>query len=144
MASPALPEVLAVEAVAGGQHSDRLGQDAQVEPEGPMLDVPDVQLDPLGPSQRGPAVDLRPSGDAGLDGEPPALALGVAVDLLLDGRAGADECHLAADDVDQVRELVEREAAQDPAYARDPGVALDDVDARAHGLGAAHHRAQLE
>ena len=40
-------------------------------------------------------------------------------------RSRADEAHLALDDVDDLRDLVEREAAQEPADARDPRVVAD-------------------
>ena len=80
----------------------------------------------------------------GLDRQAPALALGVAVDLDLDRRARADDRHLAAQHVDEVRQLVERRAAQQAPDARDPRVALVDGQAGAHVLGAGDHRAQLE
>ena len=73
----------------------------------------------------------------GLDLQPAALALGVLVDLHLDRRARADDRHLAAQDVDQVRQLVERGAAQERADARDARVALVDRQAGADVLGAA-------
>src|SRR4051812_8874086 len=76
----------AVEPAAGDDHARGQPQDAQVERRGLLLDVPEVELDALGPRQRRAALDLRPAGDAGADGQAPALALGVAVDLHLDGR----------------------------------------------------------
>ena len=75
--------------------------------------------------------------------EPHPLALAVAVDLHLHGRPRADQRHLAAQHVHQVRQLVERRAPQPRAEPRDPVVALVDREALAHPLGAAHHRAQL-
>ena len=80
----------------------------------------------------------------GPDREPAALALGVLVDLDLDRRPRADERHLAAQDVDEVRQLVDRRAPQERADARDPRVALVDGQPGAHVLGAGDHRAQLE
>ena len=79
----------------------------------------------------------------GLDLEPAALARGVVVDLVLDRRPRADDRHLAAQDVDQVRQLVEREAAQQAADAGDARIALEHVDAGAHRRRAGDHRAQL-
>ena len=68
-----------------------------------------------GHGQRGAALDLGPAGDARPHLEPAPLALGVAVDLLLHGRARADDRHLALEHVDEVGQLVEREAAQQRA-----------------------------
>ncbi len=129
---PALAQVVAVEAVPRGEHARRARQDPDVEPQRAVLDVPDVELDPLRPRQRGAAVDLGPARDAGLHVEPAALALGVTVDLLLDRRARAHDRELSAQHVDQVRQLVEREAPQQAAAARDARVALEHVDAGAH------------
>ena len=71
----------AVEPVAGDRHAGAEREDAQVEPQRRVLEVPEVELDPLGPGQRRAAVDLRPAGEARARVQPPALAVGVAVDL---------------------------------------------------------------
>ncbi len=126
------------------QHRDGAQQDAQVERERAVLDVPDVELDPLGPRERGAAVDLRPARQPGLDLEPAALALGVALDLVGERRARADEAHLAAQHVPQLGQLVDRGLAQQVADARDARVALVDRVARALGVGVDDHRAQLQ
>ena len=42
-------------------------QDLQVQPEGPVIHVPDIQAELFFPGQGVAAVDLRPAGDAGLD-----------------------------------------------------------------------------
>ena len=97
-----------------------------------------------GPGQRRAAVDLRPAGDAGLEREAAALAVGVLRDLDRDRRARADDRHLALEDVDEVGQLVDRGAAQQRADAGDPAVAVVDGQPRAHLLGAGDHRAQLE
>ena len=132
-----------VDAFAAEHHPNGPGQDPQIERQRPVLDVPQVELDPLGPRQRRAAVDLRPPGDPRLDGEPATLALGVLLDLDRERRARADDRHLAADHVPQVRKLVERVAAQEVAEARDPRVALGDGEAGAREFGAVDHRPQL-
>ena len=71
-------------------------------------------------------MDLRPAGDPGQHLEPAALALGVALDLVAERRARPDQAHVAADDVPQLRQLVERGAAQKGTDPRDPAVALLD------------------
>ena len=79
---------------------------------------------------------LRPAGDARLDRQPPELARRVLRDLRLHGRARADQAHVAAQHVDQVRQLVQREAPQQRADARDARIALVDRQPRSHALGA--------
>ena len=58
---PPAARLAAVEPVAGHGHARRRDEDAQVQPQRRVLDVPEVELDPLGPGQRGAAVDLRPA-----------------------------------------------------------------------------------
>src|SRR5215211_4445932 len=101
-----------VQAVAGDQQAQGPREDAQVEAGRAMLDVPDVQLDPLLPGDPGAAVDLSPSRDAGRHVQPAALMGRVQLDLRLQGRARADDGQVAAEDVEEVRQLVEREPAQ--------------------------------
>ena len=59
-------------------------------------------------------------------------------------RARADDRHLAAEHVDEVGQLVERRAAQQPPDPGDARVAGVDREAGADVLGAGDHRAQLE
>ena len=109
-----------------------------------MVDVPDVEFDALGPRQAGPAVDLRPAGDAGRDVETPRLMGRVLVDLIAQRRPGADEAHLADEDVPELRQLVDRRLAQQLTDLQDARVAGVDGEARALRLGVHDHRAQLE
>jgi hypothetical protein len=109
-----------------------------------VLDVPEVELDALRPRQRRAAVDLRPPGDPRLHREAPALTLGVLLDLDRDRRPRPDQRHLAAHDVNQVRQLVDREAPQQRADARDPRIVLRDRQPGADRLGVGDHRAQLD
>ena len=109
-----------------------------------MLDVPDVELDPVRPRQRRATVNLRPAGQARPDVEPLALPLGVRLDLVAQRRPRPDQAHLAAHDVPELRQLVDRGAAKDPADARDPAVARVDGVAGTLVLGVDDHRAELE
>ena len=97
----------------------------------------------------GQGSDARPltcaqPGQPGADREPLALAVRVGVDLGLQRRARPDQRHLAAQHVDQVRQLVDRRAPQERADAGDPRVALVDRHPGADVLGAGDHRAQLD
>src|ERR687887_2433174 len=122
----------------------RAREDLQVDPGGAVVDVPAVELDPVLPRQLRATVDLRPARQARLDLEPAALSRRVALDLVGKRRARADQAHLPAQDVPELRDLVEREAAQKAADARDPRVALVDRPAGPLRLGADDHRPQLE
>src|SRR4051812_34067014 len=133
-------------ALVGAPEQRERGQreDLQVEPRGAVLDVPEVELDALLPREGGTAVHLRPAGQARLHVEAVALALVVAVDLVAERRSRADEAHLAAEDVPELRQLVDREAAEYPSGACDPRIALRDRVAGALGLRADDHRSQLQ
>src|SRR5947208_300322 len=109
-----------------------------------MLDVPDIELDPLLPGKARAAVDLGPAGDARLDVEPAALAVVVALDLVGERRPRADHAHLAPQHVPELRELVERQAAQDAPHARDARIPLVDGQPGSLALGADDHGAQLD
>ena len=81
MASPS-SALAAVDDTRAQQHRDGAQEDAQVERQRAVLDVPDVELDALGPRERRAAVDLRPAGQARPDLEPAALAVRVVLDLV--------------------------------------------------------------
>src|SRR3990172_7897229 len=108
------------------EHADeRQADDLEVEPERPALDVLDVVLDAL--LERGvpaQAVDLRPAGEAGLDLVPQHVARHGPPEPLHEHRPlgpRPDDAHLAAEDVDELRQLVEAEAPGKGADRRGPG-----------------------
>src|SRR5438094_653777 len=129
---------------AAEEGARRAQQDLQVDERRPVLDVPQVELDPLGPGEPRPAVDLRPARDARPDVEPVTLPLVVLVDLITERRPRPDDRHVAAHNVPELWQLVQRQPAQDPAGTRDPRVAAVDRVPGAEPLGADDHRAQLE
>ena len=59
----------------------------EIEPEGSMIDVPDVVLEARFPVERIAAVDLRPSREAGPHVVPPSLHRGVELEILHQERA---------------------------------------------------------
>src|SRR4029079_19805690 len=89
----------------------RLGEghpdDPRVERERPVVDVPGVEPEALLPGDLVAAHHLRPAGDPGLDGQAPPVLRLVVRDLLDEIRARADEAHLAAQHVPELRQLVE-------------------------------------
>ena len=106
------------ESAAATEHGrDRLEQDRQVEPDRPALEVEEVEPHEV------VEVELRAARDLPQPGQPrqhevallvPVLEL---VEVALRQRARADERHPALDDVEQLRQLVERVAPQEPADA---------------------------
>src|SRR5262249_31401422 len=113
---------------APAELAERAPEDLQVEPEGPVVEVPEVQVDSLRPADRLAPVHLRPAGDARLDRQAAAVVVGVAGDLLDEIRARPDEAHLAAQHVPELRQLIEAGAAEESAGARDAWVVLDDAE----------------
>ena len=87
----------------------------------PVLDVVEVVLDAL--LERGvaaPAVDLRPAGDAGLHLVAQHVLRNAVLELLDEERPlrpRADERHVAAEHVPELRQLVEVRAAQEACRA---------------------------
>src|SRR5262245_40469022 len=110
----------------GEQRQRRADEDLEVEPGRAMVDVPDVELDPLLPWQRRPTVHLRPARQARPHLEAAPLALRVRVHLVAESRAGADQAHLAAEHIPELRQLVERRPPEQAADPRDAAVPLVD------------------
>ena len=104
----------------------RLEQDLDVERQRPRLHVEQVVLGALDdaglPAQ---AVDLRPAGHARLFHVALAVARHQVGELRHELRPlgpRADQAHLADEHVDQLRELVQAEAADEPAQPRAPRI----------------------
>ena len=63
-------------------------------------------------------------GDAGFERQDAPLAGGVFLDVTGDLGAGADEAHLANEDIPELRQFIELEFAEEPAQAGDARVAV--------------------
>ena len=103
------------------------------------------------------AEHLPETGHAGLEVEAPARPAVDVMVLLGDERARTDQAHLATEHVEQLRELVQRSAAQEASDAGDARVVLDLEhplvaasvlvqvrDLVLAPLGVGDHRAELE
>src|SRR5262249_29630194 len=88
------------------------GQDQPVTTERPVVHVSEVEAYRVLPRQVRPSRDLPETGDAGLDLQPPHHVGLVARALVRKRWTGADQSHLAANDVEQLRQLVERVPTQ--------------------------------
>src|SRR4051812_16827288 len=139
---------VALKSVAAVQPADeRQPHDLQIERDGPVLDVIEVVLDPL--LERGiaaPAVDLRPAGDAGLDLVAQHVLRNAVLELLDEiGALGprADDRHIAAEDVPELRQFVEVKPAEPLADRRAARVVVARPDRAGLVLGPLVHRAEF-
>ena len=89
-------------------------EDFEVEPQGCVFDVPRIEFEFFVPGEAVSAVDLRPSGDAGHDPLAAFLIVIIAIEVLHEEGAGADEAHVAFENVEERREFVEGESATRP------------------------------
>src|SRR3712207_1647163 len=116
-------------------------EDHQVQGEGPVLHVAHVQLHGLVPAQVRATADLPQAGDPGLDEEPAVHVRPVLLDLPVDVRPRPDERHLALEDVDELRELVERVPAEEAAHGGDARVL---VQLELHGVALVERHEGIE
>ncbi|MDB4917876.1 MAG: hypothetical protein JWM95_5520 [Gemmatimonadetes bacterium] len=77
-----------------------------------MIHVPDVIREPAPPVQRVSAMDLRPARDAGSYAVPPGLVGGVQRQIFHQQWPRAHETHVSDEYVEQLRQLIETEAAK--------------------------------
>lgn len=109
----------------GQYNPHRAEHDRQVEPDGQVFDVVEVVFEFFhGVFDAGGValLDLGPAGDAGFDSVAPLIKGDLALKLLykldLFG-TGTDDAHVALQNIPQLRQLVQAEAAQDTAHGSD-------------------------
>ena len=123
-------------------------QDAQVEPGGPMGDVVKVVLDPFAErSVAAPAVDLGPTRDSGFDAVPGHVVgdrLGEFLDEDRPFGTRADQAHVAHQDVEELRQLVQASAAEKGPETGAARVVFLSPDGPGLLLGIDAHAAELE
>src|SRR5262249_9641766 len=99
--------------------------DLQVQPGRPVFDVVNIELHHLLEREAIAAADLGQAGQSRLYVAPFAVPGFVAFNLVWDGRSRADQRHLALEDVEELREFVDAQAAKEGADAREPA-AVDE------------------
>ena len=117
--------MISICALAEGDGFDGLEQVHEVDPDRPVADVPGVHGDALFVSGVAAAAGLPHAGDAGQDHAVLAEVVAVALDFLGDDWAWADEAHVAADDVPELRQLVEAGLPEEGAEFGDARVVLE-------------------
>ena len=130
-----------VDTAAAQHHADGAGEDAHVEGERRVVDVPDVHGQPFVPRRRVATVHLGPPGDAGPDLQPAGLGVVVPREVRHRKGPGADEGHVAAHHVDERRQLVEARRPQHPADAGQARRVVLRTDLVGPGRS---HRAELD
>ena len=95
----------------------RLPEDLEIEGERPVLHVAKVEPHGILSAQVGSSVDLPESCQAGLDDQPAANVIAVLRDLRGQWRPGPHQGHLAEQDIEELRKLIQRPAPQPPPVA---------------------------
>src|SRR5581483_12491340 len=91
--------------------------------------------------ERVPSAHLREAGDAGLHLVATRLLGRVAAEILRQQRPRADEGHVAAQHVPELRQLVEARGTEEPSQRREPRLVRVDAELRRVGRT---HRPELE
>jgi hypothetical protein len=125
------PSLRAFSEEHGGDGSQ---EDDEVEPERPVVDVAEVHLDPLLEAGDGVAATCLPfAGDAGFDAEAAAVGdFGKGLDLVERQWARTDEAHVAFDDIEKLRQLIDAEFAQKFAEGENARIAVELEDRSVH------------
>src|SRR5205807_3758964 len=95
-----------------------------VAPKRPVGDVEVVQRHHFGEGDLASSEHLPEPCDPGSESEATAVPSDDVLVLIEDQRAWADQAHLVAEHVEQLRQLVQRPRAQESAERRDSGVGL--------------------
>src|SRR5579872_182404 len=126
MASPArFPIAVSVTAACGDNDPHRAGDDREITPEAPVLDVLMVETDSGAVIDVVAAADLPGAGKSWPGPQVMADILAVFRHLGRDNRTGADKAHLALQDVQQLWELVDAGFAHGMTERRNTRVALE-------------------
>ena len=101
---------------------DGFDEDEEIHPDGPALDVFIIELGAAGEGGAVAAGDLPEAGDAGGDLEVILVGGAIAITLVGEDGAGANQAHFATQDVPELGELVQAEFAQEFADTGDTRV----------------------
>ena len=130
------------DALRQGDFPEGEEEDLHIEPDGELAGVAEIPRDALAEGEVVAPADLGQTGDAGADAH--AQSAGDAVEgghLLRNPRAGADEGHVALEDVEQLRQFIERGGAQELAHEGGALLIRQEIAFRIAGVG---HGAELD
>src|SRR5580704_9061687 len=124
------PATGSVAAARRDDDANRAGDDHQVAPEAPTLDVLTVERNASGVIHVIAPAHLPGTGKTGPGAQIVLDAVAVFRDLRRNDRPWADKAHVAAEDVDELRQLVDAGLAHRRAKRRDARVLLQLVQFR--------------
>ena len=141
-------------AIASEYGHGRFGDQLEIEQHGPAVDVIHVHGHPLGVSRTAATRRLPLAAQAGRDAEKLSTLHPVHFQLGGNDRPRADQCHVAAQNIEELWQLIEARLTQESADRCDPGVVLKfeafaKLGKKAgilgkYGLGIHHHRPELQ
>jgi hypothetical protein len=98
---------------------DGIKEDAYIEHEGPVIDIPDIQPEFIVPTQGVPPIHLRPAGHPWQHMVPSSLFGSVAIQVLHQEWTGTNQAHLSFQHIEELREFIEARGAQEPPQSGD-------------------------
>lgn len=116
---------MSIGTVAAEHHPGGADDDVDVHPDGPGIDIFSVEAGPLGKRGVIASGDLPQAGDPGYDANVMAEEVAVHLTLVQHDGARADNAHVAKEDVEELREFIEAEAAQESSDTGDARVVLE-------------------
>jgi hypothetical protein len=102
----------------------RLPQNLKIKHERPVLHIAELESHRVTPGQIRTPAHLPEPGDARLDSQSALHAVAVSLGLVGQQRARADQGHVAAYYVDELRQLIHRPPSQPDANSRHPGIVV--------------------
>src|SRR5690348_16395492 len=127
-ASTTADETALVRVAAPEHDSRRARKQPEVEAERPAANIGDVEVERLAEARVVPCFDLPQAREACGHLEALKVVREEEIDLVRQAGPWADERHVAAEDVQQLRQLVEARPSQPSPEARDIGRLVDLVD----------------
>ena len=102
-------------------------EDFDIEPQGPIVNIPHIQGEFLLPGDGVAAVYLRPAGDPWFRVVSPHLFRGVSADVLHQKGPGPHKAEVAFEHVPELGELVDAGAPQKPAESRETALVRQET-----------------
>src|SRR5271168_3026944 len=123
---------------------NRLKENPAIEAKTPMVHIPDVQPESFLPTDSVPAIHLRPARDARFHIVTAHLFRRVALEVLHEQRARANQAHLTFQNVPQLGQLIQAETTQQASRRGQSLMVWKKAAARIAGISHRSEFQQLE